>query len=260
MKFSIIICAYNGLEHTRTCIESIYAHVQNITSFECIVINDGSTDKTEAYLIHIQKRYANLRVVNHPDNKGLIIRRNEGLHLSQGEYLLFLDNDTKWTGNILSLIEEKMLTLPEVGIVGMCGIFIPAMTASYHLHASLIEQDVPVQAVAAYCMAVSRKVINQHIRFDEQLHFMQHEDIDICLQALEKGFTIYAIAHVPLIHTEHGTFSYYKDTYEGDFKNNWLYLMNKWSGAHSFFGNTVPVSFEQRKSKSIGPATFYDLV
>lgn len=259
MKYSAIITTYNGARYTTECLSSLYAHVPTTVEFECIVINDGSTDNTASLLEILKTKYHNLVIISHTENKGPIVRRNEGIRIAKGEYLLFLDNDTVWTGNVFFLLEEKIKSLPRAGIVGMCGIFLPDMNNSYHIHASLIENDLTVQAVPSYCMMVSRRVIQGHVLFDEKMHFMQHEDIDFCLQSLEKGYKIYAIAHVPLIHREHGTFNHYKDTYQTDFEQNWQYLIKKWSMNKMFPQKITLPLLNYKASKKIDRACFYDL-
>ena len=109
-------------------------------------------------------------------------------------------------------------------------------------------------------MMVSRDVIGTNILFDERLHFMQHEDVDFCLQVLNKGFSVYAVPHIPLVHKEHGTFNYYKYTYDSDFEQNWTYLMNKWGRNKLLFENVIIPSLTQKESKKTLNATFYDLI
>ena len=260
MKYSIIIASYNGALNTKECLVSIYKNCKSPEDFECMVIDDGSTDETKSMIQELQLKYTNLIYIRHAQNKGPIIRRNEGIQKAKGDFLLFLDNDTVFQGNVLSQLENKLATLPDAGIIGMCGIFIPDMAHSYHIHQSNIETDLSVQAVPSYCMMVSRELINKNIMFDERIHFMQHEDIDFCLQAQDKNYAVYAVPHIVLIHKEHGTFDYYKDTYDSDFENNWIYLMKKWQGSKIFSQTIQLPPLKIKESKKISGATFFDLL
>jgi glycosyltransferase involved in cell wall biosynthesis len=257
MRYSVIITAYNGIANSLRCLESLYQFSENST-FECIFINDGSTDETELKLNEFKKNHKSLIVISHVDNKGPIVRRNEGIKEAQGEYIVFLDNDTQCTGDILSTMHKKISSLPNAGIVGMCGIFLPDMHNSYHIHASQVKRDIQVDAVPTYCMMVSRKVIEEGIRFDEVLHFMQHEDVDFCLQASAHNFLIYSLSDIPLTHFEHGSRISYKNRYEKDFTYNWQYLIHKWKEYNSQKTNKSLPHMKAILSKNIPNAKFYD--
>lgn len=90
MKFSIIIPAYNGekyIEETLDCLLS-----QTEQSVEVVVVNDGSSDKTE----EIVKAYSakDERVVYvYQENAGVSAARNNGIERARGEYIIFIDSD-----------------------------------------------------------------------------------------------------------------------------------------------------------------------
>lgn len=90
MQLSIIITCYNN----DWCISEAIDSVKNITlnSWECIIINDGSTDNSENA---IQKSIENdnrFKLVT-TENKGVAMARNLGLSLASGDYCIFLDAD-----------------------------------------------------------------------------------------------------------------------------------------------------------------------
>jgi glycosyltransferase involved in cell wall biosynthesis len=79
---------YNGEAFLRESIESMLA--QTFTNFEFIIINDGSTDKTQEIL----ESYNDSRILLIPqDNMGLTLSLNKGVDLSRGEYLARMDSD-----------------------------------------------------------------------------------------------------------------------------------------------------------------------
>ncbi|MCV2881844.1 glycosyltransferase family 2 protein [Actibacterium sp. XHP0104] len=89
-KVSVIIPAYNAQRYLRPAVDSVLA--QGFADFECIAIDDGSTDGTLDILNEMAARDARLRVVSRP-NKGLIATLNEGLDLAQGDYIARMDAD-----------------------------------------------------------------------------------------------------------------------------------------------------------------------
>ena len=89
--FSIVIPAYNYAPVIERALVS--ALRQDYTPFEVVVINDGSTDDTEAVLADLAARRPEPFRVVHQDNAGLAAVRNRGLREARHDWLLFLDAD-----------------------------------------------------------------------------------------------------------------------------------------------------------------------
>ena len=96
---SIIIPCYNQGEFISDCIKSVKN--QSYTDWECIVINDGSTDYSK---IVIEEEIANDNrfVLINQENKGLSTARNIGIALATGKYILPLDADDRIDKNFIS--------------------------------------------------------------------------------------------------------------------------------------------------------------
>ena len=90
MRFSVIIPAYNAVEHIRKGIESITA--QTFKDYELIVVCDRCTDGTHE-LVNLLAPNAIIKEVNF-GRDGLT--RNVGLDIAQGEYICFMDDDDWW--------------------------------------------------------------------------------------------------------------------------------------------------------------------
>lgn len=88
--FSIIIPAFNDEKFIEECLESVTT--QGINDIEAIVINDGSTDGTEAIARKFLK-YPNFKLINNEKNMKLSTTRNRGLDAARGEYIVCLDSD-----------------------------------------------------------------------------------------------------------------------------------------------------------------------
>lgn len=89
-KISVIVPAYNTEDTLPKCLNSILS--QDEQDWECIVVNDGSTDNT----MRILERYAaidNRFIIVSQPNKGVSAARNRGLDEAQGEYITFIDSD-----------------------------------------------------------------------------------------------------------------------------------------------------------------------
>lgn len=86
---SVIIPAYNASRFIGETIRSVQA--QSLTSWELLVIDDGSTDNTPAL---IKEFLADERISYfHQPNSGVSAARNLGIEKAKGEYLAFIDSD-----------------------------------------------------------------------------------------------------------------------------------------------------------------------
>lgn len=103
MKLSIIVPAYNVEDYIELCIQSCLEQDIDQSAYEVIVINDGSTDRTEDKIKPIARRYPNVQLVSQ-ENKGLGGARNTGVSCSQGDYIYFLDADDYIAKNTLGTL------------------------------------------------------------------------------------------------------------------------------------------------------------
>jgi hypothetical protein len=92
-KVSVIIPTYNRASLLRLCLSSVLS--QTYRNLEALVIDDGSTDETAAYLNETARSDPRLQVLKQ-DRKGAQAARNLGSSNAVGEYVNFLDDDDLW--------------------------------------------------------------------------------------------------------------------------------------------------------------------
>ena len=85
-RISCIVCAYNEAERIQAILDAVYRHP---AICELIVVNDGSTDATEALL----KGYPDIRVLSYTPNRGKTYALSQGIAAACGDYLMLLDAD-----------------------------------------------------------------------------------------------------------------------------------------------------------------------
>jgi len=90
IKISVIIPVYNVEKYVGRCIDSVLKQTYN--NFEIIAINDGSTDGSLEILNHYNKKDSRIKVIDQ-ENLGLSGARNNGIKISKGQYLIFVDSD-----------------------------------------------------------------------------------------------------------------------------------------------------------------------
>jgi glycosyltransferase involved in cell wall biosynthesis len=87
---SIIVPAYNQARWIRDTLESVIA--QTYDNWECIVVNDGSTDATAEIVRSLAQSDERIRLIEQA-NRGVSSARNVGIDASAGKYVVFLDGD-----------------------------------------------------------------------------------------------------------------------------------------------------------------------
>jgi glycosyltransferase involved in cell wall biosynthesis len=102
MKVSVIIPVYNVESYLEKCLNSVINQTYN--DIEIILVNDGSTDQSLEIIIHKSKMDSRIIFVD-KKNSGVSSARNEGIKMSTGELIAFLDADDWLEINFL----EKMV-------------------------------------------------------------------------------------------------------------------------------------------------------
>jgi len=108
---SVIIPAYNCDRYIVQAVESVLS--QEDCLVEIIIIDDGSTDKTEEVLKPYEDR---LRYVKQK-NQGVAAARNHGIAIAKGDYIAFLDADDYFLPRKLSLQAQMLEQRGELGII-----------------------------------------------------------------------------------------------------------------------------------------------
>lgn len=108
---SVIIPTYNRGYIISKTIESVFA--QSYNQLELIIVDDGSTDDTQAI---IGKYGDKIRYI-YQENAGLAVARNAGLSAAEGEFIAFLDSDDIWFPWKLTVQVSIMKICPEMVLV-----------------------------------------------------------------------------------------------------------------------------------------------
>lgn len=110
---SIIIPVYNQLRYTWGCLQSILATGGQV-SYEIILADDKSTDQTK----RIGEKVENIRIVRNVDNLRFLRNCNHAATYAKGDFILFLNNDTKVHENWLQSLLQLAHTDETIGVVG----------------------------------------------------------------------------------------------------------------------------------------------
>ena len=104
-RLSIIIPVYNAESYLARCLDSIFE--QSFTSYEVILVDDGSTDSSSLICDRYSSTDPRFRTV-HKKNGGVGSARNAGMNLAKGEYVMFVDADDALLPDALESVMEQV--------------------------------------------------------------------------------------------------------------------------------------------------------
>lgn len=115
MRVSVIIPTYNYGEFIGDALRSVEA--QTLTDWECIIIDDASTDDTTAVVQRFVDRDARFRYIRLERNAGVSVARNRGFAEAKGTYIQMVDADDVIGPRKLETQVAWMEQHPEVAVI-----------------------------------------------------------------------------------------------------------------------------------------------
>lgn len=248
VEASIIIPVFNQNNYTRKCLSALAKVTAGQTSFEVIVINNGSTDDTSSFLGDLQ---TNVRVVSNSQNFGFARACNQGASIARGDCLVFLNNDTipqrGWLESLVKITKQSKdigvvgskLLYPGSGSIQHAGIqMINGVPDHIHRYAPADKPEANlrrnIDMVTGACMLVRKDLFEQASGFDEKYQ-NGVEDIDLCLKVKMLGKRVVYEPKSVLFH--------YEGVTEGRFDNvndNLKLFFEKWGDCFDEDGHFQP--------------------
>lgn len=110
---SVIVPAYNQGHYIKEAILSVKN--QAFSDWECIIIDDGSTDDTRDIVRSFESRDNRFKY-NYQENQGLSNARNNGIKVANGTYFAFLDSDDAWVTTTLQVMIDFLQKHPNISL------------------------------------------------------------------------------------------------------------------------------------------------
>lgn len=118
-RFSVIFCTYNREKYIYNALRSIAEQDFPYQDYELILINNNSTDNTEAICKQFQADFPKVDFRYYIENKqGLSYARNRGVKESRGEILIFVDDDATVFEHYLVSIDSLFQSYPDISACG----------------------------------------------------------------------------------------------------------------------------------------------
>lgn len=224
---SIIIVSYNTKHVIGECLESVKENAGAGISYEVIIVDNNSSDGSVEYL---KENFKMFSTIANKDNSGFSKANNIGIKQAVGRYVLFLNPDTIVQKDTLGIMVEFMDRHKEVGAAtckvllehgqiddashrgfptplnalfhfsGIAKIFPNSIFFNgYHLGWKDLDRVHEIEALAGAFMIVRREAGDAVGWWDED-YFFYGEDIDFCYKLKEKGWKIYYVPTVSILH------------------------------------------------------------
>lgn len=165
---SVIMPVYNGEKYIKKAVDSVFAQE---VPLELLVIDDGSTDRTEEVL-SVYRNREDFRYLKNEKNMGAAGSRNRGVSASRGNYIAYLDADDWWENGKL---KAQLKILEETGCV-LCSTGRELMNPD----GTSTGRTIPVKEIISYNELLKHNSINCSsvvIKREAALRFpMEHDD------------------------------------------------------------------------------------
>lgn len=110
MDLSLIMPAKNEEKTLREIVEKVEEILSNAMSFEIIIVDDGSVDRTNMHAEELAKKYGNIKILRNEKSSGKSRSVQKGILASTGEYVVIQDADLEYEPKDLLKIYEKITT------------------------------------------------------------------------------------------------------------------------------------------------------
>jgi GT2 family glycosyltransferase len=185
----------NGFNWLKECVKSIRKYTQD---YELIILDNGSESYSDIrYIEDNADKYVMLN-----KNLGFSKANNIGALLAEGEYIVFLNNDTIVTSGWL---DEMIKTINKSGSIGIVGPLGNSQTAQinntiyfFNQYANQYDVDTEVKTLSGYCMLM-RKELFDRFKFDNDL-FLYYSDTLLCEQLIKSDYKCVVCAKSLVLH------------------------------------------------------------
>jgi N-acetylglucosaminyl-diphospho-decaprenol L-rhamnosyltransferase len=220
VKFSVVTINYRSWPYTLRCIDSLYG--TGYGDFEVVVVDNDQ--EIPPQIPHP------VRLIRNPENVGFARACNQGVSLSSGEYVVFINPDTLVEEDFFESLEKFVGENPRAGVAGP-----KIVGADKHVQLTARKELSPISSilgrtslltrlfprnplvkrlfpaaeklpgpttvdwVSGTCMAVRRQTLEEIGPMDERF-FMYFEDADLCRRAREAGWLVYYLPQIEVFH------------------------------------------------------------
>jgi GT2 family glycosyltransferase/MoaA/NifB/PqqE/SkfB family radical SAM enzyme len=235
---SIIIVNFNGSNFLDACLSSLT--VQTDQDFETIIVDNASTDDS---IDRILNSYQWVKLIENKENRGFAGGVNDGIRVSNGEYILTLNTDTIADPHFIGEMKKAMDQDPSAGMcaskmlflngrINSTGICICRSGAAwdrgvFEEDRGQYDTDTEIFGPCAGAALYRKKMLDEIGLFDEDF-FLFMEDVDLAFRARLAGWKCVYVPTARVLHVKGGTTGYQSDIsiYYGNRNLVWYVVKN----------------------------------
>lgn len=227
IDLSIIIVNFNTYRVLDSCLKSIYQGQLDYRVFEIIVVDNNSKDDS---VRQIKINFPGVILIENSENEGFATANNRAVKKSSGEYILFLNPDTKINKNTLPTMLNFMKENLQVGVstcrvnlasgkiddachrgfptpwnalchfIGLSAIFPTSKFFNgYHLGYNELNKIHEIDSCTGAFMMV-RKDVGKKINWFDEDYFWYGEDLDFCYRVKMNKWKVMYVPDVSVVH------------------------------------------------------------
>lgn len=246
-EVSVIIVNYRTSDLVADCIESIFNHTTDIT-FEIIVVDNNTEPDLESKLsLLFPDKINHIKCVSLPDNIGFGRANNEGMKISKGRNIFFLNPDTLLLNNAIKILSDFLDNHPDTGACGG-NLFDADLKPTFsfkrffpgirwetnellnskpqkilfgkNCYFNTTNHPIKVAFVSGADLMVKREVLEKTMLFSDAF-FLYYEETDLCRRISKAGWKIYNIPSAKIMHLESKSMGE-DGKWESEFKTQWM--------------------------------------
>ena len=185
---SAIITTHNRCDLLPRALESVLQ--QTVPAAEIIIVNDGSTDDTEAWLSQLG---SDIKIINQ-EQQGISAARNSGIRAAGSEWIAFLDDDDSWSPRKLEEQVKAAQNHPDYRLYHGDEIWIRsgkrvnAMNKHQKQGGWIYSQCLPLCVISPSAAMLHRSIFDDIGLFDENLPACEDYDLWLRICAVEAVF------------------------------------------------------------------------
>lgn len=227
-KISVIIPVYNGEPYIRSALESVLS--QTYSDFEIIIVDDGSSDRSQEVITGIQGPIEYCT----QENSGVAVARNRGFLRSHGELIAFLDQDDRWHPDKLAIQVARLdgrsdlgIVYSDVDIIDETGLVIETRSLGNEPRLAFLRYfpEFPHPHPFPSAVLMRREIFSQAGMFDPIFKRNSHEDTELWFRIVKKKLGRFEFYPESLVQRRRHPLQGGRDSASTD--ENWIVCLNK---------------------------------
>ncbi len=222
-RVSFIILNWNTKDITKKCVDSIYKYIPSHI-FELILVDNGSTDNSQALFEKYQLKHKNFKIIKNKKNLGFSAGNNIGAKAAKTNTLIFLNSDTQLKDDSILKAVNYLSSNPKVGLIApklildngniQASVYhpqtIPNAIKEYWLNQKnsfspfypIEKSPTQISSAAGAVFIITKTLFNKIGGWNEK-YFLYFEDMELCRQVRQKNKSIAYYPDCQILH-HHG--------------------------------------------------------